>query len=397
MITKLYTIEQLKQWAAEILLNNTDAVTKVEETSVLNAICYAQARLAQVALKENALVESQILVDKAFGGYLDNVARMNGVAERFGATGSSVYLYLSGESGTYYSKDVVTFQSNNGIVFEMTKDAVIGDAGFTYAKVRSRSVGLSSNVKALTITRITNAPNGHQYAINEYQAVGGQDSEADNAFRERIKQKTNILAKSTISALEEALKIVNSSVLKVFFQGSINGKTKIAVLAQNGVDYTKSELNLMLLGIRSLFSFTEIRPNNANGESIELVNVEYYPIDLSFRCILESGADPIAVRQSIQVKSSKYIDYRNWSGGKVEWDTLLTIVKNTVGVKYVFDYYFYPRQDISIPKNKLPRIRGFRMLNQDGSIINEFTGQFNPVYYPAEADFSYQKTVLRQI
>jgi len=105
------------------------------------------------------------------------------------------------------------------------------------------------------------------------------------------------------------------------------------------------------------------------------------------------------IRTEIQIRISKYLDFRTWKSGdqRVEWDNILEIVKSTPGVKYVPDEYFYPNIDIFTDKNKIPRLRGFIMMDLNGSLISGITNQFNPVYYPKQADFSYQQTVLRNI
>jgi hypothetical protein len=63
---------------------------------------------------------------------------------------------------------------------------------------------------------------------------------------------------------------------------------------------------------------------------------------------LNPAYDPDEIRKKIQVAISKYLDPRFFDSvrQKVEWDNLLDIVKNTQGVDYVPDQYFYPRNDI---------------------------------------------------
>ena len=81
----------------------------------------------------------------------------------------------------------------------------------------------------------------------------------------------------------------------------------------------------------------------------------------------------------------------------VEWDDLLEIVKSTDGIKYADDNAFFPSTDVTVLNNLLPRIRGFRMMDLDGNIISDIQGVLNPVFYPEEADFSFQSTVLAEI
>ncbi len=72
-------------------------------------------------------------------------------------------------------------------------------------------------------------------------------------------------------------------------------------------------------------------------------------------------------------------------------------MRNTDGMKYVPDNSFFPAVDILTDVNSVPRLRGFLLLNLDGSVVNNQQNSLNPIFYPAVADFSYQQTVLRSI
>lgn len=61
MITKPnLTLEVLKNLWAELLLNKTDKVSDISDNSVLNAVAFANAKVAQKAIKDIAIVESQL-------------------------------------------------------------------------------------------------------------------------------------------------------------------------------------------------------------------------------------------------------------------------------------------------------------------------------------------------
>jgi len=81
----------------------------------------------------------------------------------------------------------------------------------------------------------------------------------------------------------------------------------------------------------------------------------------------------------------------------VEWDDLFVIVKQTEGVKYVPDRHFSPNQDIVVDTGKLPRIRGFLMLDSEGNIISDNNNLLNPIFYPADPSTSYQETAIASI
>lgn len=394
------TSEERKQLVVETILNKTTKINKISDNSVLSGVSYGIAKVAGKAEKDIVLALGKLYPDTAFGSQLDQVAQDNGISSRFGASQSSTYVRVVGDVGTQYIAGTHTFTSTEGIVFSIEESVTLGAHQFAYIKVRSVDVGLKANSKPATITTITPSPTGHRFCVNEYKATGGRDAEDDLTFRQRIKEGPNILSKGTISMLEQVFMQINTNVLRCIYQGiNSRGQLKIAIVTQNGIDLTQSEINTLLTRGEKFFSFSELRPYSRQSYGIELVNIEWQTFDISFRCKLSSSALPDDVRIEIQTKISKYLDFRYFNAGvdKVEWDNLLSIVKNVRGVEYVPDEYFYPRVDMATDSNKLPRLRGFLMLNLQGGVINTISGSLNPVYYNQQADFSFVQTVLRNI
>lgn len=400
MFTKLYTIEELKEMWTEVLLNHTSKVTKITDGSVLNGTAFGNAKIGQKAIKEVAITEAHLFPNVAKGEYLDNYARLNGFGKRFGSRQSSTYIRVVAEPGTTYIPGVNVFTSTTGILFDVERVYTVGDFGYGYVKVRSQTTGSNTSVDALTINSVTNPPSGHLYCINEYEAQYGADIEDDETFSKRLREGIDTLSSGTLSMLEQIFMKINENVLKVFYNGrDASSKTIIGILTVNGIDLNNSEINDILLRAEKFLSTSEMRSIDGSGTiNVILRNVEWQPIDISFRTELEASYNASLVRKEIQIRLSKYLDYRFWkTGQRVEWDTLLEIVKNTEGVKYVNDTYFYPHADIAIDVRKLPRIRGFQMLDSAGNIVQDFQGNLNPIYYPNEVDFALQAAVLQNI
>lgn len=398
MITKITTVEELKQIFTEILLNKTDKISDISNESVLNGIAYGCGKLAQRLLVNQAVVESHIFPDTAYGEYLDELAKIKGISERNGACGSTTYVRLEGTAGTSYSKDLVTFTSTAGITFHLEDDFTIGDTGWGYAKVKSVQSGRTSNVDALSINTVNNAPTGHVACTNEYKAVGGMDDEDDETFRMRIKESVNQLARTTISYIEQVFMKINSRVLRVYKGGvDENNKLNLIVVPVNGVDFTDDEFNEILSRSEEYLSLNELL-QDTSGFTLNLKNVDWLPVDMDFRVNLDSSYDVDEVRKDMQVKISKLFDYRYWNyGDKVEWENMLYAIKSIDGVRYVPDNHFYPQSDINVPKYRLPRLRGFIMRDLDGNIITDNYSILSAFNYPNSADSSYQSSVLSSI
>lgn len=399
MITNVMSIDEFKEIFIETLLNKTTKVTKVSETSVLNGVSYGVAKIGQKITKDIAIVESHLFPDSAYGQYLDNLAKLRGASQRRGSTNSSTYVRLFALPGTVYNSGIHTFTGNSGVIFNLDNDVTISNFGFGYAKVSSQTQGAQSNVDPLTITRVSPIPVGHEYCINEYSSVGGRDFEDDNLFRERIKTEVNLLARHTLAYLEQVFSKINNRVLRVFNYGfNQNNEVILGIATVDGTNLNSSELNELLVNGEQYFSIVEMRPYGSSNTGVVLQNIIWQPIDISFRVDLDSSFSVDEIRKRIQVALNKELDFRFWSPErKVEWDNLLQIVKGTDGVRYVADQFFFPNKDIPVDKNKLPRIRGFQMLDLDGNVITNLSGTLNPTYYPNNIDFLYQADVLASI
>lgn len=398
MITRLTTVDELKGIFIELLLNHTDKVTKVSPMSATNGIAYGIAKIGQRVIKDVALIESHLFPDSAFGTNLDTVADNNGIAQRFGASQSTTYVRVVADPGTAYVLGTNTFTGSHGEIFDIENSTVVGADGFAYVKIRSQQQGEDSNVDALTINQVTPVPAGHQYCVNEFAATGGRDFEADEDFRKRIKEGSNILAIGTLASLQQVFMKINSNVFQIYYNGiDSNGQVIISILTQNGIDLTISELNDILLQGQQYFSLTDLKPNGVNGYGITLQNIKWFPIDVSTRLVLEQSVNADDVRKQIQINLNNYFDYRYKTITTVDWVDLLEIVRGTPGVKYALDNFFSPASDVPVPLNTLPRMRGFAMLNPDGSLIINSSGTLNPIYYPAIIDFNYQATVYSSL
>lgn len=399
MFTKPLSSTEAKQLFLECLLNTTNNVDKINNNSVLSGVGYGVAKIAQKAMKEIALVEAHRLINSAFGSDLDDIASELGIAGRFESSLSSTFLRLVGNPGTLYEQGTNICTGTHGIGFEFTEDVIIGEHGYIYAKVRSTLAGSGSNVDALSVNKITPIPSGHSYLINEVQATGGRDLESDDLFRKRIKESINIAATDTIGKLEQVFIKINSDILRVFYQGVNDaGKNVLALVTQNGVDLTTQELSDLQDKASQYLSVSDLAPFGYNSIGVELRNSNWEYIDIDFRCELEIGINTENIRKDIQVRMTKYLDFRFWdSNKKVEWDDLLNIVKTTKGVKAVSDTTFFPHVDMTIPNNKLPRLRGMIMRDLNGNIITDVSGYLQPVFYPNVVNLSFQRTVLATI
>jgi uncharacterized phage protein gp47/JayE len=381
----------------EALLNNTNEITKVSPLSVLDGIATGIGKISSKAEKDIFISLSKLFPNSAYGTQLDRIAENFGIGARLGSLGSSGYVKVIGTIGTRYSKIETLLKSNNGLEFKFQEDFVIGEWGWCYAPVKSIGTGLKTNVGAYQITQIWGAGEGHRYLLNEFEMIGGRDVESDESFRVRIKEGGNLLARSTTKMIEQRMILRNSKVLRCIYQG-INsvGKVRIAVVTVNGQALTETELNELTQEILPHLSLIDSQPYGTSYIGIQLINIEYQPIDISFRVRLLPNSNPDQTRMLIQQNLTKYLNHSTFDPytQKVEWDNLLQIIKTTNGVDYVPDEYFLPRADQYCEIGKLPRLRGFKMMGVRGEIIQNLNNSLSPIYAQHILDTNYISTVL---
>lgn len=419
MITQITPIDELRQIWIEIFLNKTDKISDVSAESVLNAIAYADSKMAQKIMVNQAVIEGHIFPDTAAGEYLDALAQLRGVAPRFKAAPSTTYVRVIGNPGTFYEAGSV-FASNTGLTFTSMEDVTIGakdssgqvvdNSRIAYIQVRCTKDGADTNISPLSITRVTPTPTGHQSCTNEYQATGGRDEEDDETFRIRIKESINQLATGTLSQLEQVLMKINPRVLRVLKGGlgvsdttgsAAESRINLTVVSVNGQDFTQSEFDEMYSKAEEFLCLTDLLRVSISGArypAINLRNVNWLYVNIDFRVDIDPAYNVDTVRTQIQLQLNKLFDYRFWNpGDKVEWDDMLYAVKNVEGVRYVPDTHFNPNYDINVPEYSLPRVRSFIMRDLDGNVIVDNNGVLSEVFYPNVEDSNYQATVLMTI
>lgn len=395
METKIYTRDEIKDQFIQVVLNHTNKISKISDNSVLSGISYGIATIAQKLMKDTALLESELFPEYAYGQYLDRIAQRSGVSPRQSYLNSSVWLRLVGVPGTSYSPSV-TFSTPDGIVFNIYETVTIPDAGFCYVKAKSASSGSQTNVKANTITQISNAPSGHLYVTNEVPATGGVDIEDDKSLLSRISQNFSNFAFDTLSKLRMVLTILNPLILDVKKLGidPSTGKVRLGIVTVNGVQLNKEELNTLSEKLINYLSISDLKISNATRYQnvVELQMIPTIDLVVDFRVDL-SDVDLDLFRSKVLIEITKLFDYRNWKeGSSVNWSDIFYIVKSQSGIKSLPSEFFYLGQDdvvvgfadIAIPPTMLPSLKGFIIRDLTGNIYVKGKSNIVPYYYSSD-------------
>lgn len=394
MKTKVSSITELKGIVTEFILNETNKLSKLSVGSIFNAVAYGIAKIGQKALREIAIVESQLFPEYAVGNTLDIVAKRYGIFSRLGANQSSVYIYLYADPGTTYNKNSCSFTSNDGVTFVLNNNVTIDSNRYAYALATSVESGEKANVTPLSITSCINAPAGHKFCTNTFAAYGGRNVESDDEFRTRIENVTNSISTKTLDYLAQIALNFNSNILKFVHLGTYQGKTKLGIYTQSGSALSDAELTNLAIQMREYLSLSDISENLE--QRVYFANVDYAPIDISLKLSYMSDIYSINdIYSAIQKKLVSYIDYRYLNTeSNISWINLYELIKSTEGVINVNygDFLVNGGQnDVVINKSLLPRFRQMLIYDLDGnSLLNTGITSYMPFIYPNYRDLNYE-------
>lgn len=404
METKIYSIDELKEFFIQILLNKTDKVSKISDNSVLNAISFGVAKIAQKGMKDTALLESELFPEYAYGEYLDKIVERSGVVPRQKNIGSSVWLRLVAVPGSVYDCKSAKFFTKSGYTFKLDNSITVPDSGYVYVGAKSIETGSSTNVNANSITKAAGVPEGHLYVTNEVPAKGGVDIESDESVLNRLLQNFNNFAFDTLSKLRSVFMMLNPLVLDVKKIGvdSKTGKIKLGIITVNGCSLTSEELSYLLKNSTHYLSLVDSGSLNEdfNEPNIILQMVDPVETVLDFRVDVYESTNIDKLRTDILIQITKLFDFRTWEPGKtIEWGALYSLVRNQEGVKSLpsIDFNFSEtgegQVDVKVPRERYPVLKGFIMRGLDGNILPGGQATIIPYYYSSD----YYPNVFKKI
>lgn len=394
MKTRVSSVTELKNIVTEFILNKTNKLSKLSAGSIFNAVAYGVAKIGQKTLREVAIVESQLFPEYAIGTTLDDVAKRYGIFSRFGASPSSVYIYLYGNSGTTYNKNTCSFVSSDGITFKLNDNVTINSNRYAYALATSVESGSKANVSPLSITNCINGPSGHLFCTNTFAAYGGRDIESDDEFRNRIENVLNSISTKTLEYLAQVALNYNSNILKFVNLGTYQGKTKLGVYTQSGAALSDAELTNLAIQMREYLALSDISENLE--QRVYFSNVAYTPIDIRVKLsYMEDLYSVNDIYSSIQKKLISYVDYRYLNTeNNISWIDLYELIKNTEGVINVNygDFLVNGSQNnVVINKALLPKFRQMLIYDLNGNtLLDTTTSNYMPFIYPVYRDLNYQ-------
>ena len=178
--------------------------------SDVNLIGAGGSAMAEEIIRQLGRCLADLTLDGASGEALDRWAadRYDTEVVRKTASFASVQLSFQRPNAdfgptTYAANSRV--QTTGGILFELTTSVAFGEnqVGPITANAQAVEAGLAGNVAANTITNFVTAPEDNTITVTNPQfAAGGDASESDAAFRERVRQAFTAQQRGTLGAIE---------------------------------------------------------------------------------------------------------------------------------------------------------------------------------------------------
>jgi uncharacterized phage protein gp47/JayE len=212
--------EQILSQMIARIVSRTE-LSDVSDSSVTKHILAAAARQDDELYYQMSLLLKLFSIDTATGEDLDERAKdiQPGTVTRLEAQKASgnVVFSRNGTTGTVVITAGTKVKTADGLVFTTTASGTITptspeqigghgvgrDSGLV--PVIADEPGEDSNVVSNTVIKFVQKPTGVDEVTNPSGFANGTDQETDDAFRNRIKQFINSLARSTIDSLESGV------------------------------------------------------------------------------------------------------------------------------------------------------------------------------------------------
>lgn len=282
------SLEVMKRLKAEYE-SGENAKSAIEGTFAFDTMS-ANAQEFEKSYAEMALLREATFVQDSWGEYLTAKAAEHGVIRK-DATAAKVVLTVTGTAGTVVRSGSL-FATEDGINFETTEQATIGDGGTATVTAKAQEAGAKGNVLAGTIVHIPVTIYGVTAVTNEAAAYDGYDEEKDEALKERTLYKVRMPATSgnTYHYVEWAMEVAGVGAARCIRLWDGPGTVKV-IIVDNNKDSPSAEL------IQSVYS--HIMEEAPVGATLTVAAPVALPVSISFN-VLNGAADVAAVKECIE-------------------------------------------------------------------------------------------------
>jgi len=364
----------IEQQIIQNVIANTSQITYFGIGGVVRSIITAVAAAIDELYYDLNQTEKKLFIATAEETDLDELAKDYNMV-RLGTAAAGVILAFSGTSLTVIPAGTQV-KSDSGIYYETLEAITLGDANSPYNlfpcepivdKVEAIALtnGEVGNTQANTITTLVGTISGLDSVTNPSPAVNGVDSETDSQFRTRIFERILMLNLGTQKFYNAIVKEINDTILRVYAcRGETTREVAVYVANRSGVGLTASQRADLEASLKNY------APICADPK---VYNITFTDVDVYIKASFKTGYTITDVFQDLAKNLANYLDWSALDFG-VELDDadILSVCRNTDGIKDIDLTLFRPNANIECDANSLPRLGTIYLedMNDSTSTVN---------------------------
>ncbi|HEX2868745.1 MAG TPA: baseplate J/gp47 family protein [Ignavibacteriales bacterium] len=264
------------------------------------------------------------------GAKLDNTGGRRGLVRKT-ATKASAVLLFNGPEGTvipegtkvksvisgvsYLTKQAVTLGTANPDLQRPVNSNVLGDVVIAESELE----GSKTKVNAQELKQFETPIDGVT-VTNLFPSEGGEDTETDEQFRQRIFLQADILSQGTQAFYEALAKKADGAVLRSLARyNPLTGGIDITVVKDNGGTFSAGELTAIQ---------EYIYPRQKAMQPIKALNVTYKTAEVEAEALYSGDIEPIFT--DIASRMAEIFNFRLMSfGSRVKFSDVLKVFLDT--------------------------------------------------------------------
>jgi hypothetical protein len=370
--------QAIREEMIQDVIAHLTGVTYIDDRSNIQGIITPIAKAIQREEYDLELARRSLDIFLAEGTALDALGQARGVY-RLGPGKAGVTLQLYGAAGAYLDVGAVV-KANNGALYTVVSsdatstgstlpaayDAIRDPSFMKTATAVANEAGTGGNALAYTITQIMSGSSNPSPAIgitNIVPAYGGETTEPDEVYRQRIIRSTGLLNSRTRDKYLALAQQANPDVLRTWVSrgNAVNGVLVKLVRRSPGTVFTADEKET----IRT-FMLPYVFPD---APEIQDMNFVKFGIDMSIT--IDPSYTLANVRNAMLDRLVYYVNPSLWPFGvNVRDEILLSICAQTTGVR-TFDKDGFLIQsltnravpttitgDVQVPVSQIPLLSG---------------------------------------
>ena len=362
-------------------ISSQDEVNYIGKSSVIRAIFWAVANVLVEVWNDVFQTKRKIQVDTAIGSDLDYIAERFNLT-RGTATKSSVVLLFNGTSGTVIPIGTQVKNPTSGIIYETKSQLILGTNNSSILRpimtnqlgdiviAESIDTGNKTKVSPSELTELVSTIE-NVTVTNLVPSIGGEETESDEALRDRIKTYPETFSQGTQRFYQSLAKKYDTNILKCNAKyDTLTGGVIIYLVKTNLGTFTQQELTELEVNI-----YDEQRALNP----VKCVNATMRAIDVKFNYTRDANIEQTVIFRDLATQLSELINPLTVDfAGKLYYTDILETALRVNGILTIDLSTFKVNNntlDIVCGNTELPRLASITITSNTNTIQSQIYQQ----------------------